>query len=601
MELYTIHIICSIRESKPYILTDKQRGEALQTYACADKAQPYSLLDFVEKDEMIEQENPNSAIGRDVTNLPLSKLQDQKRVSTLPNLQDSRETLRKGALNEGSETSINMPRKEKLEEIEEGGMILEVQKRTEVHTTCNSSTASFKEKSAVNQNTLPICVREEACLSQLHTDSIPEARWAGLKSDTVLTQHGSRQEKDNFEFCREVQNWALNSSIETESGKIHGLNQPSHACSSHEVKKAARLQKKAKTKSIFHHFFAFDDNFQPFSFVFGENSPSNSGMTASKPMHKCGNKPESEKEGIWSGSVCPERLRKEVTCDSPLSLVEFSMENEADKRDLGNDTRALQARRVTGDDIVVTICHCSSLTRNKHMRRHSIGSAHFSGDSCDQTLTGTHHESQHYSPIMSRHTKNVNKTEPGSLDESQWQSDIDNHFDFAHSKQFKGRRASADSVKSIKDPNFVCLPSDGHSDKMKRASKESRLSLLGSRLFRAMGFKKEGAEESDRSIYKVRQTKSKSSDSISKHCSRCKGKRLLWDMSDIGGNSSLQCKDTVSSGFGRTLVTIGNNGQRNVDCGGDSTQNYDCCDKMVCIDLPLTNFGFYSGEMMIFM
>ena len=565
MELYAIHIICSIREDKPYILTDKEREEALLAFAeCAD-----SNVSF-------EQEFPFHLQGRvflssakecDRTGLPLSKL---KKVNKVTN------------------TSII------------------IHEESYVDSQNASTYLDIGEKSSYYQT-----------LRNLKTEAstdVSELEGVKYQSFSERKKYSAELERTlNFSelsLSESLQRCEIDLNSETEAGEIQIQNQHTFSdkektscVKEEEYMKNSPQKRKAKSKSIFHHFFAFDDTFQPFSFVFGDSS--NCEIISSQSSQKSGVEAKRamvQHQSYFSLSACPEPYVKTITnfCSSAV----FSEGNEVVNRALNQKIDKCQTSCFTPEESEVNLSDCSDYFKSEffaaspHIRRHSVDTGQLSSGLNKQSLTQG-------SPYLLEYRKKDKSTCSCCMDDDLWQGNVENGSD--PSQQFKERRASADSGSSMKQCSSACLskncPWNGLNDKIQRNNKESRLSQLRSRLVRAMGLKKETAEESGKVSYKIRPKKSKSSDLILKDCPECKNRKLWSDISNNESVSALSCKDTLPRNDAKNYLLCSNRKEVWRCMGGKDvlSNTYEDCDKMVCLDLPLTNFGFYSGEMMILM
>ncbi|GFS09579.1 hypothetical protein ElyMa_001302100 [Elysia marginata] len=415
---------------------------------------------------------------------------------------------------------------------------------------------------------------------------------------------GSSSKFADLSLSRSSQQYVANL-VRAEPEKIESQSSvldESKTCTSEEMKckKDVPPKKKIKTKSIFPYFFAFDQNFQPLSFVFGEASICD--MPTSKPAQKGEDRRErhlKQTESFLSHSV-PAQPPKKVIASSYVISEGTGASAHIESKDIGRKCESTINPSGSG----MNMCSCAYISKpsltSSNIRRHSTDNAQFHSGINKQMFAGN--DCFYFPSLLPGCAKDTKTTGSSTNNED------DNGDQCGGFSQHIKRSSSFDSGNSLEPCVVHCSPQNyAWNEKIERKSKEGKFSLLGSRLVRAIGLRKEENLEE----CQLKPKKTRSSDFILKEpsvpkndCPKCKVKRSWCKTGKIKDDAPLKYDNVSSCGDAKSsLVMCHKKEFLNCCVEGrhDLSEIEDCCDKVVCLDLPLTNFGFYSGEMMILM
>ncbi|GFO48139.1 hypothetical protein PoB_007464400 [Plakobranchus ocellatus] len=345
---------------------------------------------------------------------------------------------------------------------------------------------------------------------------------------------------------------------------------------------AVPTKKRTPQRSIFSHFFAFDDSFPSFSSVFWGAS------NLEFPLWKAGSR------NVDDGNTLPKENNVRKSPAFALPCNELPHLNAASCEQKKEDELRKSIQVESGDLCLCgreDLCqHCAHADFNvstlRNLRRHSVDNAQLS-------YLGNQMDSGHCTPLLSKPAKGVINVRSSFHKDDEWQDRSDCDLDQHLLHQFHECRALVENPYGGVHLSSTCAVGVD-SDTDKRANRSSRLGLLSSKLAEAMGLKKLSTVETSG---RQRPKKSKSCDSLSKYCSKWRDlKTSNRDTSCCGvgcivpfrETHSLEIKELPSHVHPREVPDISI-----MSAGGNGN--------MVCLDLPLTNFGFYSGEMTILM
>ncbi|RUS72969.1 hypothetical protein EGW08_019272 [Elysia chlorotica] len=343
MELYAIHIICSIREDKPCILTDKERKEALQAYA------EYAHSSLCPEPEFFC--HFEKSFGK--TDLPLSALKQIDKVNITSAVKCREDHV------DGQNTSAFLDR---------DGHSPEYQIVSDYTSEVTNYVSELLGDNSISEQAN--CNTEVATTSKFNDQSLSKS----LQKCQINLSNETEQ------TTMQTQKSALD--------KETARSEKDIVCM-----KTAPSKKKVKSKSIFHHFFAFDDGFQPFSFVFGDSSKSQNSLSHS--ARKAGDKDTKALEQCQndlSHSAFSELYAKKTVfnCSSSVDIPDH---NEVVNRDLNGKVGKCQVSSFTLGESGVSICDCSNLSKSEsptaspYSRRHSVDTAQLGSDKTIKSLT----------------------------------------------------------------------------------------------------------------------------------------------------------------------------------------------------------------------